>query len=807
MGKNRGFSESFKKRFLFRDLVLTMYIVEIIKILLKGGLKMKLMKKIAPFAISALMLGATLGSAAALNIADWKTQFKASNTAVVVGTGVTNVGDIAAALHLAQAVGIDTTGGSSSVTGESYKFEKSSDKFNLGEGLDDIRGSLTNDHLPTILADGTYTDDNNDEFEYTQKITMAGGIDLTHFADKDYNSKEPTLGFHLAKDAAVLNYTLDFSEEPDCGTDMDSTTVTIMGKDYYISSSAADCGDITLLDSGESATVYEGETKTVGGKAVTVSYVGDTGDCYETSLTIDGKETNTLEEGDTYKIAGTTTYIGIKDIRYSSKETGKSSVILSVGKGKIYIDNGQTLQINDEDVDGLTGYLTNSTYDLGGLTLQWNVDEESFVTPTSEIVLPGFETVKIMMTGVIFPTGEETTLDNDGDTIAQITVPIKGGEQVIPLLEDIDTADGNFDVIGIDEEYLVTKSGRGTITLNGTADQAYFIATYYDGDKDAESYYFSFTTSEESGTDYVTIKDETTGDTCKKSGGNTCTFGEVELDIKTVDHDQEWFNVTAGTDVYFDRIFTEEGLWIYLPVNNASAYAPINLSSGGVGYKLVMIEEDEDGTLGGGGWINATYNFTASPDYYVQISDINATFSGGDVEPSFEDAEDEYVGYVQSKVATNVVWDKSGDQYVATINYYGEEVYGSAYIAGSASSGGSGSWAALQDSEASLYTGKNIIAIGGTAVNKVARMMLGLSEDTAVYGTEAGWLDNTNVDAAGKAILWLKDNPYTSDKYALLVAGYEGTDTEKAGNYLTLKGSTVAKDKIVIDTAAMVEAS
>ncbi len=767
---------------------------------------MKLLRKIAPFAISALMIGATLGSAAALNIADWKNEFTSGTTAVVVGTGVTNVGDIAAALHLAQAVGIDTTGGSSSVTGESYKFEKTSNQLNLGENLSEIRGTLTSDHLPTILADGTYTDDNNDEFEFTQKITMAPtSFELKHFADKDYNAKEPTLGFHLAKNDAVLNYTLDFSEEPDCGTDLQSTTLTIMGKDYYISNSATDCGDITLLDSGETATVKEGETKTVGGKAVTVSYVGDTGNGYETSLTIDGKETNTLEEGDTYKIAGTTTYIGIKDIRYSSKESGTSSVILSVGKGKIYIENGETVQINDEDVDGLTGFLTNSTCNLGGIILQWNVDDESFVTPTSEIVLPGFETAKIMMTGVTFPTGEEIILDNDGDTIAQLTVPIKGGDQVIPLLEDTDTTpDGTFDVIGINEEYLVTKAGTGqTIILNGTADQTYFVATYYDGDKDAESYYFSFSTSEESGTDYVTIKDETTGDTCKKAGGNTCTFGEVELDIQTVDDTYEWFNVTAGDDVYFDRLFTEGGLWIYLPVNSTSAgIGYINLTANPVGYKLVMKEENEDGLLGGGNTINATYNFTAT-DYYVQISAISASWSGDDM---FESTTDNYVGYVESKVATKVDWDKSGDVYTAMLTYYGEEVYGNAYIAGSTSSGGA-SWAAVQDSETSLYSGKNIVVIGGTAVNKVARKMLSLSEDTPVYGNEAGWLTNTNVDAAGKAILWLQANPYgTSGKYALLVAGYEGADTEKAGNYLTLKGDTVAKDKIVIDTAAMIEA-
>jgi hypothetical protein len=759
---------------------------------------MKLLKKIAPLAIGVMMMA--IPFTAALNVADWKGTFTSSTTAVVVGSGNIGTQDMAAALTVAKAVGIDTiTPGT--VTGESYLFEKSSDKLNLGEGLDDIRSSITSDQLPTVLADGTYVDDNNNEFDYTQKIAIAGGIDLGLFADKDYDDdKTPTLGFHLARDAAVLNYTLDFNEEPDCGTDLTSTTITIMGKDYYISDAASNCNDLTLLDSGETATVVEGETKTVGGKVIGISYLGDTP---EVALTVDGVETNTLEEGDTYKLSGSDTYIGIKDIRYTAKETGKSSVVLSVGKGKIYIENASTVEINDEDVDVLTGFIDNDGDTLAGLTLEWNVDDESFITPTSEIVFPGFEAVKLMMTGVTFPTGEEISLDYDSDSIATITVPIQGGEQEIPLFEDTN-GDGDFDVIGADEEYLVTTNGTdASLELDGDSYDAYFVATYYDGSKDAASYYFSFDTSSEGSTDYAIITDETTGSSCKKSAGNTCSFGDVELDIDTVYDDNNSVYLSAGNDVYFDRIYTENGLLIYLPVDGLlnTGFGWVNMTTQPVGYKLLMREENEDDTLGAGDWINATYNFTSADDY-VQVSNIDADWSGD----LYEESSDQYMGYVESELASMVNWDKTGDQYDAVITYYGEEVYGNAYIAGSASSSGSSgtSWTAVRDSETTAYTSKNVIAIGGTAVNKVARKMLGLTDlDTPVYGYEDAWSTATGVDAIGKGILWIKQDVYTAGKYAMLVAGFEGADTEKTANFLTL-GILPASDKALLDTTGSV---
>lgn len=767
---------------------------------------MKLLKKIAPLAITALMAITPLAVAA--NIATWDDVFTASSTAVVVGSGTIGTQDMAAALTVARAVGIDTTV-PSSVTGESYLFEKSSDKLNLGEGLDDIRPTLTSDQLPTLLADGTYVDDNNDEFEYTQKITMAAGtMDLTHFADKDYDDdKTPTLGIKVADGAEVFDYTLDFSEVPHFSDDLVSTTITFLGKDYYISDQTANV-DLTLLDSGESATVMEGDTKIVGGKTIGISYVGDTP---EVALLVDGVETNTLEEGDVYKLAGSDTYIGIKDIRYTAKETGKSSVVLSVGKGKIYLKDNSTVEVNDEEVDGLTVDLDVNGDGLNGFTLTWAVDDDMFVTETSSVTLPAFESVKFMMTGMTFPSSsEEIVADANGDSEAQITVPIQSGEQTIALLADTD-GDGTFDVIGNeDEELLATTLGASaTLDFNATAGDTYFVATYDDGDKDSESYYLSVDFSEDSGTDYVTLTDETGTKSCKKAAGNTCTFGNVELDITDVDSELEEVSIDAGTDVYFDRLYTENGLRIWLPQDEAAAQKGFmngTTGFGGLAWTLVTVEADEDGTLGSGDMINMTYGFAGSDEDLVSITGVVADWASG--ASMLEGDDDKYIGYVESPLATKVDYDKSGDQDTATVTYYGAEVYGNVYIAGSGSSGGEEtSWTAVKDSEVTSGYAKNIIAIGGTAVNKVARSMLGLSETTPVYGSDSAWRTATGVDAVGKGILWMKTSPYNTGKYALLVAGYEGADTEKTANFLTLKSSTLAKEKAVIDTVNNVEAT
>jgi hypothetical protein len=287
------------------------------------------MKKIFRKAVTVLgsiaLIGATAGFAAA---ASYPAPFT-SNTAIVVGANAAPSDNIAAASIASNLDANAVTDGSTTTittNGDSYKFEKSSTKFHLGDDITSIKSQLGSDEMPSLLADGTYTDSNNDDFDYTQSITM-DSANLTMFNDNDYSRDDPTVGIKYSNNQPILTYTLDFTDEPDYA-DLPTTDLTIMGKDYYVLSAAN--SKLTLLDSAADSIVAEGDTATItaGGKTYTVSIEFVNSDTAK--LNINGEITNSLSETDTYKLDDGS-YVGIKDILYSSKDTGVSKVEFSIG--------------------------------------------------------------------------------------------------------------------------------------------------------------------------------------------------------------------------------------------------------------------------------------------------------------------------------------------------------------------------------------------------------------------------------------------------------------------------------------------
>ncbi|MCX6741844.1 MAG: hypothetical protein NTX24_01550 [Candidatus Pacearchaeota archaeon] len=775
---------------------------------------MKLLRKIAPFAISALMVGSM---AAAADIHSWKSTFTAANTAVVVGSG-SNIGtdDITAAIAIANAVGIDTTtsGGSTSVTGESYLFKKTSTLLTLNssrDALDEIRGTITKDQMPVTLADGIYKDTDNNDNDYTQKITIGTGLSLTYFADKKYKGeKTPALGLDLADNSPVMNYTLTFTDKPTfSSTQLETTMINILGKDYYISdagSNAATNKTLTLLDTGVTGTVVEGQTATIGGKTVSILYV--TSDS-KVKLMVGSETTTKLSVGGTYKLSDGT-YIGVKDVFYNAHDTGTSNAEISVGNGKIDISDRETVQINGKAVTGLTGFIANETDTLKSITLQWDLSKESFVAPDSYITLPGFESVKFLMTEMTFPTGEEIEIGPSGDDAFEITVPIKDDTVTIPLLSQVSDAN-YFSSLGAEATDRLKTSNTTTLIFNETLGDSYFVVSYAETDI-AESYYMSAELGGGDETDgwTVTLHNEATNeDVCSESVNDTeCQIGDAELTFNEVGED--FFNVTVNTGGSFNKLYTAKGALIYLPYStllpgtNAGAINITN-STQSASWNLTMVEADKDGNLGSGATIKYLFDFTSGDTYSTVIG-----ITGVTTIPTVDN--DHESGYVTSDLATFVEWDKSGTEYSAKATYYGEEVYGNVYLAAASAgtSGGSGTtWTPVKDSETTAYSSKNVIAIGGTAVNKVARKILGLDENTVVTGSETAWRTATGVDGAGKGILDLVASPYTTGKYALLVAGYEGPDTAKTADFLTIKFADVAagKTKVLVDTINVVEAS
>ena len=290
---------------------------------------------------------------------------------------------------------------------------KTSTKFHLGDNITGvISTALDEDELPNILKSGKYIDDDNDEIDYSQKITIGAANQLSMFEDNDYSPDQPTVGFKIPSSQTVFTYTLTF-EDSLLVTDMPTTELPLMGKSYYVLSNTSDT--ITLLDAADSATVAGSETKTltVGGKTYTVkASIFDTSNS-KVKLEINGETTNLLGATETQKLSDGA-YVGIKEVVVQNYQGGSNQVEFSIGSGKLKLaDADVEVQMNDESIAGLTSDFSLSANVISNIELAWAADEDLFVAEDSVATLPGFETVSLSFGGLNYPF-EETVWVGQG---------------------------------------------------------------------------------------------------------------------------------------------------------------------------------------------------------------------------------------------------------------------------------------------------------------------------------------------------------------------------------------------------------
>ena len=747
-------------------------------------------KKVSAIAASALMAGMTMGTAVAANYPAPFVVSGSADVAVAYGTGAG-----VSSLDLVQAGNIQSSlqsylGGSSStpdtVTGDSVLLERAATKFNLGKGiLDVVSGTLTDDDLSHILKDGKYLDNDNDEHEYIQKIVLAS-LPLNLFDDSDYKQDTPTVGVAVSSGAHVLNYTLEFSDNPNW-VDLSNTDIELMGKSYFVSS-VTENATINLLDSANTATVAEGETKNVNvgttSYTVTIVSLSGSGTTSEVKLSVNGQTTNSLSEGQTYKLTDGT-YVGIKDISMRDVAGTIPTVEFSLGTGKIELRDALPVRINDKTINGLTAYFTNvasTSTQLNKIVLEWNADDDSFATEDSDIVLPGLENVKISYSGMVYPAEEEFTVEKGSNTYIRLNdFPLKSG------VADIDLLYGNGTLWqGVGKEatkQLLTSSG--TSIIFDADDYQYFVATYDDG-TNAESYLVratSFGVKSDGIANTTDIQYYSNGDwTTKKSEAvatDAINIGSVALTVGTIDRTQKTVNITAvGSNVNFNTLFSKEGLKVDLPVDSAAIEAS-NFSAAGVAtYALNFTEETKTGSTGVGNDFQTTLAWTSSKATVSGIVGVNSSYEIGDT--------DVMRSFVNGDLATEILYDTSGDQDSAKIIYHGDEAYGKVYVSemGATITSGSGSTTSTQlgdvlvkDSEVSSVSSKNLIVVGGSCINSVAANVLGGASCSADFTAKTGI-------GSGQFLIQSFTSPYASGKVALLVSGYEAADTVNAATYL-----------------------
>jgi hypothetical protein len=265
-----------------------------------------------------------------------------------------------------------------------------------------------------------------------------------------------------------------------------------------------------------------------------------------------------------------------------------------------------------------------------------------------------------------------------------------------------------------------------------------------------------------------------------RQAGDTFSIGNVELAVGAVSDSGQSVEVWNNSEeTNFNTLYSAEGLKVFLPYDNvAAATGAINITGANPAtWQLVMVEEDKDGDIAQGDWINATIGLNSQSPAEVQVSSYTTSAGGADA-TEIEDT-DVYEDWTYSALATKILNDRGPNQYNLELIYHGGEVAADVYITSSdaviSGEGGEAGVMTVTDSEVSTVAGKNLIVVGGSAINSVAAELLGgayrEAEFTSMTGVASGEFLIESFNRAGKT--------------ALLVAGYNAADTTKAATYLT----------------------
>jgi len=761
-------------------------------------------RKISALASSALMLGMTAGLAAAANYPAPFVVGGSPNVAIVYGSGAA-FSDQTAASSIAESLsGFVTGGGSTATGGDSFKVERTSTFFHLGDNITEVYSSdIDDDELPQLLADGIYVDNDNDEFDFTQKVVIDSHLQLGMFEDNDYAEDEPTIGFRIPSGTTVLTYTLTMTDQP-LIDDLATSDLSIMGKTYYVlSNSSSGINKIlTLLDSAEEAVVNEGTTATVAGHSVVVTYISSS----EVKLTIDGETTNSLAQGQTQKLSDGS-YVGIKDILYNGKEGTISSVEFSIGSGKLKLTSGSDVEINDDVVNALTATVTNNSdgTKLASIALAWAADDDLFITETRSETMPGFGAIKLSYGGLTYPAVETILVERGSSTHAELSnFPLKDGEADIPFLYG--TTAGTFAGIGKDAtSKLITAATGSNVTFDADNDDM-FVASWA-STAEAESYLIRatnfITESTVDKADFQYLKDGSwTTFKTKAQGTETFSLGSVDLVLVTVNNSANSVVLNAtSTSVNFNTLYSKEGLKVQLPfegANNTNTEGLVNFTAvgnpygtghNGTSFYLVMKEESKDDALAAGDWINLTVGWDSGSTQQPQVNAVGT--SNTDATSTEIGETDVFRDFTYSALATEILYDQpSSGQKSVKLMYHGSEVKADVYIAApSVTVGGGGALGdvLVTDSEVSSVRSKNLVVVGGSCINSAAASLVG-----GAYCGSA-WTSATGVGAGQFLIKGYASSSVTT-RMALLVAGYEAADTTNAATYLRTQAVDTSKN-------------
>jgi hypothetical protein len=686
---------------------------------------------------SAALVGATVGAAVAAST--FPDPFT-SNSAIVVGVNAAPQ-DNAAALSIASYIDGQTAKGSvKTLVGASGVTE---DEVVLGGQIDftgsKIESTITDTKVPGLLDEKISWDDGlgSDDYDVHEELVIGDMAVLTTLDDEDLE------GLALSNNMAFeYHYVFDdlFNASGIGTADADDLYLTIMGQDYLVEAMTAT--SITVVTS-EEISLAIGESTTFGGKTFTVD------DVYDGKAQINGE---VITEGNTKKIDGYR--VMVDTVGYHSNSPELSKVIIRVGEDitKTYSDGDEYIG-EDEDDPLWVWTFSNPTVAGGYIGVKYNANIND-----ADDDIAG-DTIKYEGSGYILPNNfAEVRLDSMTDV---------DYEDVMISFTQQDLYNSSDNSVVNEDEWVAVITAETTSTLSVGTEETDVVYIWY-------------------------------ANNASNTEGSAAQHGAIELFYR--DHDGD--NTPTNKARYETRIaltstgaVTETNAF-NITVGDTDIEANVIVSGGETTLRFVTPKGENidlalDGTniaVSGAGTVGTIKQFGDT----IEDADANDVIVNS-VDVSTKDTGSimDYYGIIISD-GTNPESQINNDE--LTLSIPTDQVYAevSVVAGGEASESGEAGIMTVKDNAVSTVAGKNLIVVGGSAINSVAAELLGgaysEAQFTSMTGVSAGQFMIESFSRGGKT--------------ALLVAGYEAADTTKAATYLVNKGVDTGVGNKLIGTSA-----
>lgn len=399
-------------------------------------------KKITSVLLSAVMLGSTVGIAAAAT--NYPSPFIKGGTpdvALVVGAGAAS-SDYLAAIDLNAALSSElakqtatTTTIIGTVEGEAGALFTSSSKIYVNDSLNLVRSVVTKSEMPTLLKEESFS--GNVDAKATQTIILCPNSQVT-FAKQPTSSDDPlyALAITTSSGTCIYNATVDFNKAVNF-THLDSKNqeITLLGQKFMVGSST-DSSSLVLLKSAEKLYFDSSGTTsqevTIEEKKYTVEMVSASASAATIKVTNEAgaSEQKEINEGYSKKVNGITVAINTADtnnLKYTA------SVV--AGAEKVTFTSGSAITYGDSDtvMDGTLATITGGTTAATKITVSIRApsSDKDAILPESSFVDPVFGTFKVDFSGLNIADDsdarEEIKIKNSGDDKMAIEMTDNGG--------------------------------------------------------------------------------------------------------------------------------------------------------------------------------------------------------------------------------------------------------------------------------------------------------------------------------------------------------------------------------------------